>query len=317
MRVSAAEIRCINELFPDAVAARRNLLALGLSSSTISRRCRLDGPWRSPLPGVVLLNSGEPTRRQRIRAALIYAGVPAMLTATTALRRHGVQRLGDERHVELLVPHERQLRGRGFVVVTRTRRMPEPVWRDGLPLAPVARALVDAAATADRLDAIRAMFADAIQRGVCRPEALATELAELRRPHTGCARAVLAEIDAGVRSAAESWARHLVVRSDLPPPRWNVALRRADGSLLGVADAWWDVGLVWEIDSREWHLSPADHDRDTRRQSRFAAHGLPVVHTRPSRLRHDGATVLDELTGAYRNAALTPPPQLVAVPWRP
>jgi hypothetical protein len=86
--------------------------------------------------------------------------------------------------------------------------------------------------------------------------------------------------------------------------------------LIGVADAWWDVGLVWEIDSREWHLLPEDHDRDTRRQSRFAAEGIPVVHTRPSRLLREPAEVLDELARAHAKAALAPPPDVTTEVWR-
>jgi hypothetical protein len=140
--------------------------------------------------------------------------------------------------------------------------MPVPVVRDGLPLAPVARALVDAAVPLREADAVRAMFADAVQRGLCTPADLAIELAQVQRPYTALARSVLEEVTDGVRSAAEAWARRLVLRSGLPAPQWNVAVRRADGRLIGVADAWWDdVGLVWEIDSREWHLDPEAHDR--------------------------------------------------------
>ena len=100
-------------------------------------------------------------------------------------------------------------------------------------------------------------------------------------------------------------------------PLWNVAVRRRDGRLIGVADAWWEVGLVWEIDSREWHLLPEHHDRDTRRQSGFAAEGIPVVHTRPSRLLREHADVVDELRRAHAKAALAPPPEITTELWRP
>lgn len=311
MRTTAAEFRHLRDLFPDAVAARRNLLALGISPSTISKRCRPGGPWRRVLPGIVLLGTGEPTPRQQMRAGLVYAGVPAVLSGCTALHRHGLRRLPDDDAVRLLVPIDRQVSSHGFVKIRRTRRLPEPVWRSGLPLAPVPRALIDAAAALGELDPVRAMFADAVQRRICSPDDLAAELVQQHRPHTACARAVLTEITAGIRSAAEAWARLLLIRSGLPEPRWNVAVRRLDGSLIGVADAWWDVGLVWEIDSREWHLSPTEHDRDTRRQSGFAAEGIPVVHTRPSRLRAEGPSVLNELIRAHANATLSPRPTVI------
>jgi hypothetical protein len=47
-----------------------------------------------------------------------------------------------DRTVHLPVPHERRLQDREFVLVERTRRIPDPVFGDGLPLAPVPRALL-------------------------------------------------------------------------------------------------------------------------------------------------------------------------------
>ncbi|MCW0216073.1 MAG: hypothetical protein OJJ54_22215 [Pseudonocardia sp.] len=240
-----------------------------------------------------------------------------MVTGVAAARLYGIRGLPPDDRLHLLVPNERQVRGTALFVVIRTRRMPLPILREGLPLAPVARALVDAAVPLRQADTVRAMFADALQRGFCTPADLAAELAQVQRPYTALARSVLEEVSDGVRSTAEAWARRLVLRSGLPAPQWNVAVRRADGRLIGVADAWWeDVGLVWEIDSREWHLDPGAHDRDTRRQSGFAAEGIAVVHTRPSRLRTERAAVLDELARAHANAARSPRPRVRTELWR-
>ncbi|HEV7470552.1 MAG TPA: hypothetical protein VGO23_12325 [Pseudonocardia sp.] len=241
-----------------------------------------------------------------------------MITGVAAARLYGIRGLPPDDRLHLLVPNERQVSGTTLFIVIRTRRMPVPVVRDGLPLAPVARALVDATVPLCEADAVRAMFAGAIQRGLCTPAELAIELAQVQRPYTALARSVLEEVTDGVRSTAEAWARRLVLRSGLPAPQWNVGVRRADGRLIGVADAWWDdVGLVWEIDSREWHLDPEAHDRDTRRQSGFAAEGIPVIHTRPSRLRTERAEVLDELMRAHANASRSPRPRVRTELWRP
>lgn len=317
MRLTRADRERLRSLFPDAVAPRAALLDLGLSDGAISRSCRPGGPWRSPVRGVVLLSDGDPTPRQRLRIAVVRGGRGAVLTGSAAVRRHGVRRSPDDDVIQVLVPMERQLRSDGFVVVTRTGRMPAPVHLGGFPFAPLPRALADAAARLDRVDPVRAMIADAVQRGLCTPAELAAELGERRRPHTALARSVLVEVTGGVRSAAEAWACGLVLRTGLPAPRWNVAVRRPNGQLIGVADAWWDVGLVWEIDSRDWHLSPEEHDRDTRRQSAFAAEGIVVVHTRPGRLRREPDAVLDELTRAHAAAARTPRPDVVTDLWRP
>ncbi|RDG29968.1 hypothetical protein DVH02_34555, partial [Streptomyces corynorhini] len=67
-RLSATQMR---------LATARQLRAAGLSSSTTARRCRPGGPWQRPLPGVVLIQTGEPTARQRLLAAVLYGDTRA------------------------------------------------------------------------------------------------------------------------------------------------------------------------------------------------------------------------------------------------
>jgi hypothetical protein len=305
-------------LFPDAVATRRELLSLGLSASAITRNCRAGGPWRSPIRGIVLLADTDPTPRQRARVALAHAGQPSVLTGDAALQCYGLHHPVAEHRTVVLVPHQRHVAGRGFVVTQRTRRMPAAVLLDGLRLAPPARAVVDATAPHRESDAVRALFAAAVQQGLCTPEQLVAEVACLQRPYTALPREVTAEIAEGVRSAAEAWARLVLERSGLPAPLWNVALHSTDGRRLGVVDAWWDeVGLAWEVDSRAWHLRPEEHDRDTRKQSALAAEGIPVVRTRPYRLRREPDAVIAELVAAHGHAARRPRPAVRALLWRP
>jgi hypothetical protein len=306
-------------LFPDAVATRAELLALGVSSSAITRSCRVGGPWRAPIRGVVLLADTEPTAQQRARVALAHAGSPSLLTGSTALRCYGLEHsITATPHTVVLIPHERRVAGRGFVTVVRTRRMPKAVVRGGLRLAPPARAVVDATVAHHESDSVRSLFAAAVQQRLCTAEDLGEELASLQRPYTALPREVVIEVAAGVRSAAEAWARRLVERGGLPDPQWNVALRSAHGRNLGVVDAWWDdCGLAWEIDSRAWHMRPEEHDRDTRKQSLLAAAGIPVVRTRPYRLKGEQNDVIAELTAALRNAGRHPRPDVRAALWRP
>jgi hypothetical protein len=308
----ATKLALLPELFPDGVAARAELHACGLAAETVTRRCGPGGPWSMLLRGVVLLTGKVPTSRQRLRAALTLVGKDAVLSGVAALRVLGVRRLPSDDRVHVLIPHEQRLTSQRFVVVERSRRLPEPVVRGGLPLAGAARALVDAAKQWPNLDTVRAMTADAVQREICTVNELLAELAEPRRPHSAIVRSVLTEVADGVRSAAEAWARSLVLSTNLPPPLWNVAIRDPSGLLLAVADAYWEpVGLAWEIDSREFHLSPAEHARDARRQSRLAAAGVLVVHTVLSRLRTDPSGVVSELERAYHAAAARPTPHVL------
>ena len=149
----------------DGVIAAASLRGLGVPGPTIARRCQDGGRWRRLLPGIVLLGTGPPTRRQRLSAALLYGGPHTIVTGLEACRRHGVRRGPDPNgYVHLLVPHDRQLRTSVFVVVERTTRLPRPQVRDNVPLSPLElmerdleRAIADEAyeRAAELRDAIR------------------------------------------------------------------------------------------------------------------------------------------------------------------
>ena len=103
--------------------------------------------------------------------------------------------------------------------------------------------------------------------------------------------------------------------SGLPTPTWNPRLSDAGGRFIAVSDAWFDeVALAWEIDSREWHLSPQDHDRTLDRRTAMTARGIWVVHTQPSKLKLNPAAVLADLRSNYAQAALRPRPPVHATP---
>ncbi|MFF1906090.1 hypothetical protein [Kitasatospora sp. NPDC058218] len=105
---------------------------------------------------------------------------------------------------------------------------------------------------------------------------------------------VVEELAAGVRSVVEGEARELLRGAGLPEPLWNPVLF-LDGRFLAVPDAYWPQACVaLEIDSRAWHLRPADHERSLARANRLTAAGLPVVRA-PVQLRREPEPVLREL----------------------
>lgn len=306
------------DLYPDQIATRQDLIGLGLDPSTASRRCLPGGGWTRLLPGVYLLTGGKPSRRQLVRAALLKTRPTAAITGVEAARLYGVRNLPEDDRVHVLVPHERCLRSRDFLLVERTHRPWGHQFVSGLPVATVARALVDATRRLWRLAPVRAMIADAVQRSLCAPDALGAELTYLRLGGTSIPRRVFGEIADGVRSVAEAWAYSLVKRSPLAPPSWNVRISSPAGKQLAVVDAWWDeVGLAWEIDSKEFHLSPDDYERTLTRHSALTATGVLVVHTVPSRLKTDPAGVISELVGAFHAAAARARPAVTATLHRP
>jgi hypothetical protein len=279
-----------------------------------------NGPWQLLLPGTVLLTSGKPTADQLVVASLLYAGPAAVVTGLEAARRHGVRRgPGSNGLVHVLVPHDQQPASARHVVIERTHRLPPPVIRTGVPLAPVARALVDGARRLSAPGDAAELFADAVQRGLCSIGQLWREVEEAQRRGTAIPRAVLRDVSAGARSAAERSARAVWRRSGLPEPWWNAPVYDASGGSLGIADAWFDdVALAWEINSLAWHLGPQDYAREQARSARFAAAGVPILPTLPRRLTEDAKAVIGELRAAHRHAAARPRPSVRAVrPDRP
>lgn len=301
----------------DGVVTVAALVDLGIDSSTVYHRCQPGGPWRWLLPGVVLIESGVPSGRQRARAALAYAGSDAQLTGACAAALHGLRRTGDDR-VHVLLPHPRRCRSVGPVLVERTTRLPDPVMVRGLPVAPVVRAVLDRARRLRDVEAVQALVAEAVQRRFCTPAELADELDAGSKRGTALVRRELQDIRGGARSVPEVHAMRVVRSSGLPEPRWNVPLFDDCGLLIGVPDAWWsEVGLAWEIDSLAYHLEPADYDRTLRRDARYAAAGISFLPTRPSRLRTERAAVRTELKAAYAAAARRPPPPGITIGERP
>lgn len=236
-------------------------------------------------------------------AALRYAGSSAQLTGQAAGRLHGLRRSRADSRVHVLVPHHDRRRSVGYVLVERTRRLPEPVVIRGLACAPVERAVLDHARRLREPAAIQSALAEAVQRGYCSVAALRTELDAGTTRGTALVRRELPDLAGGARSVAEFTAKRLVRRSALPEPAWNARLIDPSGSVVGEPDAWWaDFGLAWEIDSHEFHLLPTDHARTLRRNARYAVHGVAMLGALPSRLASEPAVVLAELEQSHRAA---------------
>src|SRR4051794_25547457 len=101
----------------DGVLTREQGLAHGLTPRAIAYRLAC-GAWQGVLPGVYVTHSGVPTRRQRLVAALLFAGPTAAIDAVDACHFHGVSAVRpDESLVHVVVPWGDTARTRGFVVV--------------------------------------------------------------------------------------------------------------------------------------------------------------------------------------------------------
>jgi hypothetical protein len=264
----------------------------------------------------VLLHNGPPTRDDMRRAALLHAGPRAVLTGSDALELHGMSRMpAPTGLIHVLIPAERRRVGAGKLLVERTDRLPVPA-QGKWPLAPIERAALDLTRRTHDRDVVRAVLAEVVQRERTTPARLIAELEAGSDRGSALPREVLEAVSDGIRSVAEAKARELLRRSGLPQPMWNARLVDArTGRFIAVADAWFDeVALAWEIDSYEFHLSPADYERTMQRRVAMTAVGIAVVAHSPKRVFDRGTQVLDDLAGNLRQARSRPRPPIVAIP---
>ncbi|WP_051967663.1 hypothetical protein [Kitasatospora mediocidica] len=291
------------------IVTRAQLIEHGVPSGTIAHRLRPGGPWQRVLPRVICLQSGRLTAHQRLRAALSYAAAKGqrprpgavLLTGLAVLADAGLASAGhpaDLDVIDVLIPSGRRVASRDFVRVHRAPGMPAGFERDdGLWSVGVSRALADLAPHLPSPRNFRALCAEAVQGRHCERADLLGKL--LGGPSTTASlphvQQVADELTAGAYSIAESEARELLRSGGLPEPLWNPVLM-LDGQFLAIPDAYWpDACVALEIDSRAWHLRPADYERTLSRGNRLQAARLPVVRATPAQLRSDPGALLHEL----------------------
>jgi hypothetical protein len=174
---------------PDGVIRSADLRAAGMSNYAVSARTRPSGPWQLVLPGVILMRTGPPTRRQRLRAALAYCGPGSVITGVDALHE-----LACPAGVHILIPAGRRVGCRSYLTVERTTRMPAHVLLRGLPVVPVTRAAVDAARHEHNHARLRALLMTAVRAGRCTWPQLRAELDAGNQRGTAGPRAVLSTV---------------------------------------------------------------------------------------------------------------------------
>lgn len=300
----------------EQVVTHADLVATGMNLSTVCHRIRREGPWQRAHPGVVITHSGTATERELHLAALAYAGEGAVLTGVSALRLLGVRAAATQRVRHVLVPHTKRKQARPGLVIERTRNLPEPMTRRGLPVAPVARCVIDACRQLDDLAAVRELVAEVVQRSMCSVRQLSDALASAARQRSALPREVLREVEAGIRSVAEAHAREVFTRHGIPQPRWNWALHTVDGEHVVTPDGWWEeIGCALQIDSMRYHLGPRQYRRTQQLQRALARYDVPFLPVAPSDILEDeDGFVAEVLAFLATHAQHRPTTALVARP---
>lgn len=295
------------------VITRRQARAAGVTDNALRHRLRPGGPWRVLLPTVYVAVTGMPSRAQQQMAAQLYGGPRSVITGPAAALCHRI-RVPEPELVDVLVPLECQRRDVGFARLHRTSRMPEHVHKFGpirYALAP--RAVADTVRGLTSLRDVQAVIADAIQRQRCDLPDLAAELNAGSSAGSALFREALADVAVGIRSAAEGDLLKLLRTSNLPMPLFNADVFDGD-TFVAKPDAWWpEYGIAVEVDSHEWHMSPADHTRTLERQTRMGKYGIVVLPFTPRQIRTEPAEVIAAIRDALNNAT-KPRPNLRTIP---
>lgn len=306
----SAQLRAASD---DDVMRVRAMEELGVAERTAYRWAQHGGPCQPLGPGILALHNGTPTRRQQEIAALLHGGEGAMLTGMSAGRHHGLRRGPDPELVHVLVPAHRQVRSVGIVLIERTTRLPRPLERDGLPVAPLVRAVLDQARRMREDAAISALLAEPVQQRRALPWALHEELDAGCRKGTAAPRRVIAAILDGVRSAAEFEVREWwLAQPELPRARFNVRVLDERGRLVGIVDILVEeVGYALEVDSVQEHFATPDQvSMTTARHRELREVGLHVDGFRPTRRRDDPAGLVRDILHGLMVAAALPLPRV-------
>jgi hypothetical protein len=301
----------------EGILTAGDLVRLGVPERTVYRRTQEDGPWTLLYPATLMLAKGTPTPRQWEIAALVHAGPGAMLTGLSAARHHGLRRGGEPEFDHVLISLERRVLSVGRARIERTVRLPRAMVRDGLPVAPLARCIIDHVRRLKGQEQIAAVVTEAVQRGMVLQEALWVELEMSTRKGTAAPRRVLEAVRAGVLSPAEFSAREFWESfDDLPPLEWNINVYDEDGRFVATVDGLCrERGFVWEIDSVEQHFAtPEQVSATLARQRRLRALGLHVLGTRPTQRRDDPHGLHEDILANLAIAAALPAPRALYGP---
>lgn len=296
------------------VVARHQLLAAGVEPGLL--RWHSTRHWRAILPGVLLLNTGQPTHEQRLVGAQLYAGPRAWLRGDSALGAHGAP-MPLRLPISLYVPHPQRSRRVMWVSIAATRLTNERVIERGpLRVSCRARAVVDAAAEASDDRAARALIVGAVQEGFVRLADVQHWIGVRRRNGTVRLKAALMEAAAGSWSVPEADLARILSGSPRLPDIWsNPMLRGGDGLPLITPDLWIDgVALAVMVHSRRFHSKVLSWDATVMADQELRDAGIEVVPVTPHLIATSPDAALAAVLAGLQRASARPRPPVTAYP---
>jgi hypothetical protein len=283
----------------DYVISRTVALAGGLTPRAITYRLSCSD-WQQLLPGVYLAGKGEPTRRQMLIAAQVYAGPHSAIDAVDACRWHGLQSMSvDPDLVHVVAPWEDGRNDAGFVVLRRTVAPIRMVSSDRLRYVDPATAVIAATRGMKNERSVMAALSEAVQRRLATYDDLVR--ANIQGPPKGARAAdrALAYIAAGAHSVREADFLKLVEASPiLPKPVCNALLRLRCGRLIS-PDAWFvEEAVIHETNGRKAHEREDLFEDMQERHDAITDSEFVAFHSSPRRLDQRPRVVIAQLERA-------------------
>ena len=266
------------------------------------------GDWVQVQPRVYRNSLTPLTRLAVLLAPILSAGPGSYLSYGAAGRHLGLRCFANHDPVEVSAIGTSLPRWDG-VVGHRTRRLDRTDLRviDGVACSSGARTLIDLAAVLDRAELLAAVD-DAVAAGAVTRANLYGRSLKLRpgRPHVDW---LIAIAGPGGELAFRSWLERVfnagAEEAGLPTRLSNEPIRDTRG-LVGLADFLFPDGpLIVELDGLRFHSTPAQRQRDQKRQNRMVLAGFPVLRFTYRDVAWDPERVYAEIAEALQTLGLS------------
>ena len=292
----------------------RQLRELGIPNARLTRWI-CEGYLRQVLPRVYAVGHVAESMEADLMAAILYAGPGAMLSHATALWWHG---LLDHPPATIQVSTSRRCSALTGIEVHARRRL-VVIHHRRLPTTTFAQALLDFAATAEVESVVRVLAEADYRRVLDQAERYAIR---------GSGRLGSATLKRALHRHAPELAR---TRSELERAfralcrRGRIPAYEVNHRLCGITvDAFWPgLGVVVELDGVQGHATPAQVNRDRRRDLKLRAAGYIVLRYSYDQIMREPDVVLVDLRAVLETAARpravpsAPPPSPLARPRAP
>jgi very-short-patch-repair endonuclease len=280
----------------DDVIHRDQAREAGLTPEAIRYKLRAS-QWTRLLPEVYLARPGDPTRRQMLVAALLFAGPGAQIDGVDACRFHGIRCIThDEHRVQVMVPQDSQARSTGFVVVRRSNSQVPGESTALLRYVDPATAVIAATRRMSKPRPVLAALSEALQRNITTYDDLLRAHIDGPPRNSRLTSQALEQLGDGIRSMAEADFRKIATKSRvLPALEFNVWLRLRCGRVVCVDALIRSSAVVHEVNGRVAHAREDLFEDMQERHDAITTSGFTVLHNSPRRVLRSGEEVVAQV----------------------